>query len=238
MPARTAASALVISFALSACGLVSRDVSLLSFDLPAKSYSFDTNDSSWKLPTGTFPRVPCGAGELVVDCCNPPARFPTPDCGLTPLSCESGACTLKFPVAVFQQVDLGQEVPALANVSSQSLVDVYVSQIRYQVTSSLNVALPAVDLFVAPDGVTSAADSRAQKFGTVPVTPPMMSGDGLVAIVPDAEQIFAAYAHDPATPFNFIATTTVVIPSGSLIPQGKVDITVTGQISAQIAASL
>jgi hypothetical protein len=238
MSTRTGASALAISFALSACGLVSRDVSLLSFDLPAKSYSFDTNDSSWKIPIGTFPRVPCGAGELVVDCCNPPAPFPTPDCGITPLSCESGACTLKFPVTVFQRVDLAQEVPVLANVGSQYLVDIYVSQIRYQVTSSLNVALPAVDLFIAPDGVTSATDSRAQKFGTVPVTPAMTSGDGLVVIVPDAEQIFATYAHDPATPFNFIATTTVVIPSGSLIPNGRVDITVTGQISAEVSANL
>jgi hypothetical protein len=62
----------------------------------------------------------------------------------------------------------------------------------------------------------------------------MTSGDGLVDIVPDAEQIFAKYAHELGTPFTFIAMTTVVVPSGSRIPNGHVAISVTGQISASL----
>jgi hypothetical protein len=220
--------------ALAGCGLVSRDVTKVSFDLPTKSYAFDTNGGAWKLPVGMFPRIPCGATEIVTDCCNPPAPLPHPDCGFTPLSCESGACTLRFPVTVVQQMDLKQEVPALANINSQYLVDIYVSQIRYAATSTLNVDLPGIDLFVAPDGVTSAADPAAEKFGTVPITPALTSGDGLVEIAPNAEQVFARYAHEPATPFNFIATTVVVIPSGSPIPSGSVALSVTGQVSASL----
>jgi hypothetical protein len=131
-------------------------------------------------------------------------------------------------------MDLKQDVPQLANVNSQYLVDIYVSQIGYSVTSTMNVELPAVDLYVAPDGVTTASDPSAEKFGTVPVTPAMTSGDGMVDIVPDAQQIFAQYAHQLGTPFNFIATTTIVIPSGSPIPNGHVDISVTGQVSASL----
>jgi hypothetical protein len=218
--------------ALAACGLLSRDLASLSFDLPPKSYGFDTK--SWSLPAGAFPLVPCGATQLVVDCCNPPAPLPKPNCVLTPLSCESGACTLHFPVTTAQQMDLTKEVPELANIHSQTLVDVYVSQIRYSMTSTLNVGLPSVDLYVAPDGVTSPADPSARKFGTVPATPAMTSGDGLVDIAPDAEQIFAQYAHQPAVPFNFVAATTVVLPSGSLIPNGRVSITVTGRVTVQL----
>jgi hypothetical protein len=218
--------------ALVGCGLVSRDVASVAFDLPSKSYSFDTK--TWNLPSGMLPKIPCGAGQIIVDCCNPPAPVPKPDCTMTPLVCENAVCTLELPVSTFQQMDLKMEVPQLANVQSQYLVDVYVSQIRYTVTSTLNVDLPAVDLYVAPAGVTSPSDPAAQKFGTVPVTPAMMSGDGLVDIVPDAEQIFARYAHEPATPFNFIAATTIVLPSGSPIPNGSVAITVTGQVTAQL----
>lgn len=219
--------------ALAGCGLISRDVTKVSFDLPPKSYGFDTHD--WQLPSGNFPRVACGPAEAVHDCCNPPAPFPRLDCSAVPLACESGVCTLRFPVTVSQRVDLAVEAPALANVGNQSLVDFFVSEIRYTVASTLNVDLPAVDLYVAPDGVTSADDPAAQKFATIPVTPAMANGDGQADISPDAEQIFAPYAHAPSTPFTFIATTTVVIPSGSPIPNGRVELTVTGQVSAELA---
>jgi len=231
---RVAPPRALLVVALAGCGLVSRDVTTVAFDLPPKSYAFDTNGVGWKVPTGAFPVVPCGAGQLVADCCHPPAPAPQPDCAVTPLSCDSGVCTLRFPVSVSQQVDLKQEVPELANVQSQSLVDIYVSQVRYSVTSTLNVPLPSIDLYVAPDGVTSAMDPAAQLFGTVPETPPMTSGDGNVDIVPDADSVFAQYAHALGTPFNFIATTTVVVPSGSPIPNGRVEVTVTGQVSAHL----
>jgi hypothetical protein len=219
---------------LPGCGLVSRDVSKVPFDLPPKSYSFDTSSTGWKLPAGSFPQIPCGPAEVITDCCNPPDPLPKPNCSVTPLSCEEGLCTLRFQVSAVQQMALKQEVPVLANIDRQYLLDVYISQIRYTVMSTLNVGLPSVDLYVAPDGVTSASDPQAEKFGTVPLTPAMANGDGLVDLSPDSEQIFATYAHELATPFNFIATTTIVIPSGSPIPSGRVDITVTGQLTASL----
>jgi hypothetical protein len=224
------ADVLATSFLFSSCGLVSPDVAAITFDLPPRSYAFDTK--MWNLPAGTFPKVPCGPGQIVTDCCAPPAPVPAPNCSATPLVCESQVCTLRFPVSVAQQMDLKQDVPALAKVQGQYLIDVFVSRISYSVTSSLNVDLPPVDLYVAPDGVTSPTDPSAQKFGTVPATPAMTSADGDVELSADVEQIFAPFAHDPAVPFNFIAATTVVIPSGSAIPNGSVAISVTGQVTA------
>ena len=216
------------------CGLVSRDVTGVSFDLPAKSYSFDTNDSMWKLPVGSFPSVPCGSGQLIADCCHPPAPVPTPDCGVTPLFCENALCTLKFPVTVVQTVNLKDEVPQLQNVDKQYLINVSISQIRYSVSNSLNVDLPPVELYIAPADVTSLADSRAQKFGTVPVLQAMTSGDDMVDLEPGSDVVFANYAHEFGTPFNFIAAATVVVASGSPIPHGKVVITITAQVTASL----
>jgi hypothetical protein len=216
------------------CGLVSRDVTAVSFDLPAKSYSFDTNDSMWKLPVGSFPSVPCGSGQLITDCCNPPAPIPTPDCGITPLVCVNALCTLTFPVSVVQNVNLKDEVPQLKNVNSQYLINVSISQIRYSVANSLNVDLPPVELYIAPDGVTSPLDPSAQKFGTVPSLHAMTGGDDMVILEPGSEVVFANYAHEFGTPFNFIAAATIVVASGSPIPHGKVAITITAQVTASL----
>jgi hypothetical protein len=225
------------AFALSllavGCGLISSDISKLSFDLPTKMYSFDTQ--MWNLPMGGFPAVPCGAGQLVMDCCAPPAPLPQPNCAMTPLACDEGLCALHQPVTVVQKMNLGQEVPQLRSLSGQRLVNVSISQIRYTVNSTLNVDMPPVALYLAPDGVSDPNDPQAKRFGTVPTTAAgAMNVAGMVELEPDAEQTFAGYAADFATPFNFIATTTVVVVSGSPVPSGRVDISVTGQVSAKL----
>lgn len=226
-----AASAAVL---LLGCGLISSDITRLTFDLPAKTYRFDT--ASANLPAdGSFPEVPCGDGQAVTDCCAPPAPLPAPDCAAMPLSCDAGACTLHQPVTVSQKMDLGMEAPSLRSVSGQTLADVFLSRIRYTVASSLNVELPAVTLYLAPDGVTSPSDPQAKKFGTVPPAAAGETKSGDVALESDSQQTFAGFARNFRTPFNFIASTTVVVRSGSAIPTGAVDISVTGSVSVQPA---
>lgn len=231
-----AAAVLGMSFAGSGCGLLSSDIASVSFDLPSKRYSFNTNDGMWKLPAGEFPPVACGDGQLITDCCNPPDPLPKPDCAATPLTCEPSndmmVCTLRFPVSVVQPMDLKKEVPSLAMFSNQSIIKVTISQIRYTYDSTMNVDLPPVELYLAPEGVSSAGDPGAQKFGTVPVTPAMTIGQAEVALEPTAQALFAERAQQLGTPFNFIATTTIVLPSGTPIPSGGVILTVTGRAKA------
>src|SRR5260370_30060824 len=214
------------------CGLFSKALLSTSFTLPSKSYSFDT--ASWHLPSGDIPPVPCGDGQLVPDCCNPPDPLPNPDCSVNMLACDAGMCALHVPVSIAQQMDLKKEVPALSSFSNQSLINVSISVIKYGYSSTMNVDLPPVELFIAPDGVTSSADPSAKKFGTTKVIPAMTTGEDTVQLDPSGGAAFTNAAHHFGTPFNFIATTTVIVPSGSPIPSGRVSIIVQGMAKAGI----
>ena len=216
---------------LVACGLTT-----ITFNLPAKSFSFDTANAMWKAPPATFPAVACGAGQVVTDCCHPPSPAPAPDCAATPLVCENSVCVLEFPISVTQKIDLKAEVPALMNVgNSQSLADVTIAQIQYTIASTMNVPLPPIQIYIAPESITSGADPAARKFGTVPATPAMTTSSGDVVLDPDGQAAFTQYAHQLGTPFNLIATTTMIVTPGSPVPAGKVDATVTGKVSAKLS---
>lgn len=218
---------------MAGCGLVSSDIATLTFQIPPKSFSFDTSSSMWKAPPGSFPPVPCGAGQVVTDCCHPPAPAPSPDCMATPLACEDSVCALEFPVSISQKIDLKAEVPSLMNLGSQSLADVSIKRVQYTIASTMNVPLPPIQIFIAPDGVTSAADASAKKFGTVPATPAMSTSSGDVVLDPAGQAAFTQYAHQLGTPFNLIATTTMVVAPDKPVPTGKVDATVTGTVAAK-----
>jgi hypothetical protein len=213
--------ALVVLSATAGCGLISADVTRLSFELPAKTYHFDT--AMWQLPpTGTVPSVACTTDA---ECCPPGS----PSCA--GLVCDGTMCALHKTVVVTETMTLGAEVPQLHG--AQSLADVFISQIRYTTASTLNVVLPPVTIYLAPNGVSDPADPAAKKFGTVPASPAHATTSGGVSLEADAQQTFAGYAKTLDTPFNFIASTAVVITAGMPIPSGTVDVSVTGTASVQ-----
>jgi hypothetical protein len=213
---------LLVLAASAGCGLISSDVAKLTFDLPAKMYHFATPAGA---PSGNVPQIACTSNP---DCCMSPI-----DCTATPLTCDGANCQLQFTVTVSNAINLASEVPKLQTLSNQSLVDVTVSGITYMVASTLNVGLPPVTIYLAPMGVTDPTSPQAMRFGTVPSTPAGFSGSGSVVLDSSGQQAFAMYAQDFRTPFNFIATTTIVMPAGAPIPNGTVDITVNGHIQAQ-----
>jgi hypothetical protein len=231
---RFARSFVVVLLALApvaGCSLINSDITALTFELPTKSYQFSTQMAN--LPS-SFPAVPCGAGQAVMDCCAPPAPLPQPDCTAMPLSCDNSVCTLHQTVSVAQRVNLSMEVPQLQALgNNKMLADVFIKKISYSVVSTLNVDLPPVTIYLAPDGVTSPSDPSAKKFGTVPATPAGATRSGDVALEPDAQQTFSSFATNFTAPFGFIASTTLVVASGSTIPSGNVTVSVMGTISAQ-----
>jgi hypothetical protein len=182
-------------------------------------------------------------------CCTLAQQLVGYDCATNPaLICDTTAspstCAVSVPVETPPQtIDLKMQVPELSSFgSSQSLANVSISQITYHVTSTLNLELPPVDLFLAPAGVTSTSDPQAHRFGTVPATPAaMLSGtnltpatvDGAVMLAPDAGATFAGYAYHFGTPFQFLGRATVVIRGGDSTPTGSVDITVNGKVTAK-----
>src|SRR3954468_5498826 len=186
------------------CGLVSSDVTKVSFDLPARSYRFDTAQAGWKTSSATsFATVPSIACAADTDCCPPPVMALGIDCAL--IVCDGISSTCAFAVTVEappQEIDLKQSVPS--SLSSQSVIDITVSQITYDVTeNSMNVDLPPVQLFIANDGATSADDPSAVLFGTVPTTPKGTTSMGSKVTLETgaANAAFINIGHHLGTPF-------------------------------------
>jgi hypothetical protein len=221
-----------LGVAASGCGILSSDIASISFNLPARHYVFDT--AAWKLPAATLPSIPCTPSEM---CCTLAQQLVGYDCATNPaLICDASTCAVSVPVETPPQtIDLKMQVPELSSFgSSQSLANVSISQIKYDVTSTLNRELPPVVLFLAPAGVTSTSDPLAHKFGTVPATPAAANLTGAtVMLEPDAGATFSSYAYHFGTPFQFLGRATVVIRGGDSTPTGSVDITVSGKVTAK-----
>ena len=217
-----------------ACGLISSDITSVKFDLPSRSYNFDTAQAGVNLPAATLLSLPCSAAS---DCCLL-AGGAGIDCGLVICYTDAPSPTCALTATIEtppQEVDLKKEVPALSGFSKQSVIDVTVSKITYDITkNTLNVDLPAVELFVAPAGTPSTSDPMAKRFGTVPVTAAgtTITG-GQVQLDAAGQQAFVGFAHNFGTPFVFLGRTTLVVPGGMPIPNGAVALTIKGQLSAK-----
>jgi hypothetical protein len=231
MPRLVVAS--VLAFGISGCGwLISSDVTETSFDLPQRRYSFDA--ATFNAPSGITNEVPCGVAP-VVDCCNPDPPLPRPDCATTPLACEQNengmmVCTATVTVSQGSMVNLGQDVQQLAPYSGY--VEIKIKRIGYSVTANtLNVDLPAVILYLAPEGITDPADASAVKFGTLPPIGAETTVTGDVILEPNAAQVLSMFTQNIRAPLTFIAATTLRVTRS---PIGKIDMTITGKLAASL----
>jgi hypothetical protein len=218
---------------LSACGLINSDIAKVTFDLPPQKVSFDL--ASYHLPAGNTVPVPCGDGQLVADCCHPPAGLPTVDCTATPLLClpnqGTNVCTAEVTATQSTTVDLSNVDPRL--MSAKSLANITINRISYTVDSnSLNTDLPPATIYLAPHGVTDPGDMNAKKFGTLPSSPAGTTPTGNVTLEPAAAATFSSFTRDLSMSFNLIVKATLDIPSGAPVPSGAVQITVTGKLQA------
>ncbi|HEX4403479.1 MAG TPA: hypothetical protein VH560_01540 [Polyangia bacterium] len=200
------------------CGLISSDITKLTIDLPARTYTFDT--STFNLPQGMTTKVPCGGSNAVQTCPSPTV-------------CLASVCSVEQPVGVSSTINLKMDSPELASLSDQHLANVTLESLRYSAVSTLNVASPPFDLYLAAAGVTDSSSAMAMKFGTIPAIPAGASQSGDIVKTAAADSLFTKYATNVTTPFNVLAVATVIVPSGSPTPTGKISITITGSISAK-----
>jgi len=127
------------------------------------------------------------------------------------------------------------QVGQLATFPGHSLVNVSIQSITYQVSNNtLNVDLPPISIYLAPDGVTDPNDPSAELFGTVPPIPAGSDPMGNVQKTSNADAVFQKYTKNVSQTFNIIAAATVVIDGGSPVPNGHITVTVGGTISAQL----
>jgi len=213
------------------CGLISTDITRLTFDLPTETYTFDT--AQWNIPPAlqgaAFPSIACTTDN---DCCTL-GSLAGLDCTMTKLACMSGACAAELPESQATPINLSTDVkPSLSQYTS--LVSISISSIKYTVRSnSLNVDVPPLSIYLAPQGVTDPTDSRAQLFGTVPSIAAGTTPTGNVQLVSNAAAEFQMFTSNLATPFEIITAATVVIGAGTPVPTGAITIDVTGALSAQ-----
>ena len=201
------------------CGLLNSDITKVTFNLPTKHYVLTA-------PVGLPPtKVTCGAGGEVATC---------PALPNVSISCDDSLCTAHLPVTVSQMMNLKMEVPALSSVNSQTLADITLESMSYSVANTTSIPMPALSLYLAPAGVTDPANAAAQKFGTVPAIPANSTASGDVVKEPGADALFIMYGQNFGTSFNFIASTTIVVPSGTPAT-GTVDITINGQVAAKLS---
>jgi hypothetical protein len=206
----------------------------INVKLPAQTYSFSTTDARWKSPPATFSqRIDCAKPD---DCCmvpGAPAGTPAPfDCAQFSLVCDTGGqCGITFPLDVARAIDLSKE---LGSMSGSVVSDITLTSLEYTVDNKIGVGLPPVNVYVAPMQVTSSGgasgNSAVQLMGTFPMTAAGVTTSGTLMLSPQAQEAFSAHARDLQTPFNLIASTAIVLRSGSPPPMGKVDLTVTGTV--------
>jgi hypothetical protein len=213
--------------------IISSDVTETPFDLPSKSYSFDS--AAFPIPAGITSEVPCGDGQPIVVCCDPPAGLPRPDCSTTSLECQQNengmsVCTATVTVTQSQMLNFAQEAPELKSLPS--VINIKIKRISYAVTTNtLNIDLPDVELFLGPSGATKPSDSGVVKFGTMPGILAGTTPAGDVALVRDAESVLGMFTHDLTAPISFIASTTLTVTHS---PTGRIDLTVSGKLAASL----
>jgi hypothetical protein len=205
----------VLTLGALGCGLISSDITKVTFNLPPKHYTFSAQQFS--LPAGTpNMQIPCVGGACP-----------------SPLMCDAGVCSAHVPLTVSNPINLKMEVGALMSVNSQTLADLTLESMSYSVMNTSNIAIPPIELFLAPDGVKDPSDPSAQKFGTVPAIAAGTNASGDVVKEPGADALFTMFGQNFGTPFTFIAATTVVVPTGTN-PTGMVDIVINGTIAAKL----
>jgi hypothetical protein len=206
--------------ALSACGLIDKDITYFDLSLPEEQFTVDT--SQWGLSAdGTFPAIPCTVDN---DIC---ADAVTAYCGAEQCQgvCDgaSNTCTARVLVALSQQIDLVQEKPELQTIEDQPFINVTVDAVKYRITeNTLNFESPEITLYVAPVNVMSPTNPEAQPIGTIASLEAGRQIDWTdVQLAPNGEASLRQFMGDYRSLFNVIVGAWVEIQAGDSMPAGR-----------------
>jgi hypothetical protein len=102
--------------------------------------------------------------------------------------------------------------------------------------NSTTFAIPELELYIAPQGVTSITDSRAIYIDKVPtIAKGQTLADGAGAITVDtsskAGAQFVYYIQNPSQTFVLLVNAKPVVHAGDAMPAGAITVHVTPQIT-------
>lgn len=217
----------LLAFAIPACGLIDSDVTNFDLTLPDKSFSVDA--SGWQvdqMAADTFLAMSCAGSPSI---CSSAATQACPmncsgRCGST-----SSKCELELNVSAYKGIDLVMEKPELNQINDKPVIKVTIDSVRYAVTmNTLNVATPAMGVFVAPITVMDPKDQMAKQIGIIePVPAGATIATRDMTYTADGKQILIDTMSTYKNPFNVIVGTSkenpIVITAGQMVPTGKLD---------------
>ena len=134
---------------------------------------------------------------------------------------------------VHQTLDLAKMVPGAGGHERQGRLGDHARRPDYRINNQIGVTLPPLSLSVAPAGITSATGNpEARPLATLPATAAGVEHDRHGRPVPGRQAGLRGLCPGFQTPFNLIGSTTINLRSGTPTPRGKVDVTVTGTVTA------
>jgi hypothetical protein len=218
--------------------------SLINSGTTGVDYSFDPQQFSQKLGdpsmNGKLQPIPCDPTSKMDACAMAQASLGSTlarlACNATTKSCEANV-ELRLPYPV----DLSMQMTSLPpSVISYGVNNVTIKKIAYWVmTNTVNVSLPAIDLWVAPSAAKDENDPTAVKVGSVAGLPARSGcvdaadkdGDpnaGQAAVCDlmlssAGETALGTFVKNYQTPFQFIAHARFTVKAGEPLPTGTLD---------------
>ncbi len=219
-------STLFVSIFLFSCNFISTDVDDFNFRLPEKEFTVDSAQfgMTWE---GTLPAVECPANPC-----------PTGDA----FFCDAGTCAAKAEYALQSEiVRLKDEVEELAVVGAQDQVTVKFKYIQMEVVSNtLSFQMPPLQLYVAPQTVTSLFDTEGvvradvDLIGNLEAIPAGATGIYDINLTQDGEAVLTRYCQKPDVPFYFFIYGSTVFGAGDTVPAGAITVRIHSMATASI----
>ncbi|HEY0253995.1 MAG TPA: hypothetical protein VGC41_20840 [Kofleriaceae bacterium] len=211
--------------ALSGCGLISSNVTSYDLDLPAKSFSVDTN--GWQVSQASADAVLAKSCAMTPTVCSVAVTSACPTNNCTG-ECDAAdhTCNLGLEIAVHQTIDLLSEKPELKSIDgATSLLQVTVTSVTYEVTgNTLDIATPELAVYIAPMAVMDPHDAGAQQIGTIAIVPAStIEPSTEMKWVDGGQDVLSETLASFKNPFNVIVGGTLTLHSGYAVPMGKLD---------------
>ena len=149
--------------------------------------------------------------------------------GLTPV-CDANYCAADLKLTILYVIDAVND-PAFTLGIAQSEADKFRDvKMTYGITSTINLAINQIDVYVGKDGLRSPSDPNSIYLGTVgPVAAMGVVPDGqnylLIEDGTPAHTQFVNYAKHPENKFNVLmVATTPRLKAGDPIPAGGIEV--------------
>ncbi len=229
---------LLCAAAVTGCGLINSNTLSTDYAFDPQMYGADLGEHG----DAKVPVVPCDADAQPDPC----AQMQLGPRLIAACQRETGECAAVANLSLAYTVDYRMAQTQLPSPVVQHTIDrVRIKKVAYWLThANLNVAVPPIDLYVAPSAAVDELDPKAEKIGSIAGLPAGASscldnvdkdGDSAalmspvcdVALTESGQAALATYVKAyKTTPFKLIAHTRIVAYGNDPVPSGMLEFVV------------